>query len=103
MKTFVQPIQFGIATAGCLISYFLVLSLFGLHTNIFYSLFNGFITGLGIYKSIHYYRNNDLSHFGYGKGFIAGIVTGFVATLLFTLFFAFYHCRSKCYSFSIIT
>ncbi len=90
MKLFAQPIRFGIATSGCLIAYFLILSLLDLHTNIFYSLFNGIITGVGIYEAIKNFRLRNISGFGYGKGFTAGMVTGFVATLVFTLFFTLY-------------
>ena len=49
MKNYALPIRFGIAASGCLIAYFLILSLLGLHTNVFYSLFNGVITGFSIY------------------------------------------------------
>ncbi len=90
MKEFALPIRFGIATSGCLIAYFLILSLFNLHTIIFYSLFNGVVTGFGIYESIKYFKYRDPKGFNYGKGFVAGIVTGGVATLIFTFFFAFY-------------
>ena len=90
MKHFTLPIRFGIAVSGSLIAYFLLLSLFNLHTNIFYSLFNGVITGFGIYEAIKYYRVKEGPAFNYGKGFTAGIVTGFVGTLIFTIFFAFY-------------
>ena len=90
MKRFALPIRFGIVTSGCLIAYFLILSLFGLHTNVFYSLFNGVITGFGIYEAIKYLRIRDREGFSYSKGFSAGLVTGFVATLIFTIFFAFY-------------
>lgn len=90
MRQFALPIRFGLATSGCLIAYFLILALFGLHTNVFYSLFNGVITGFGIYEAIKYYRLKDKEGFNYGKGFTAGMVTGFAATLIFTLFFALY-------------
>lgn len=90
MKQLALPVRFGIATSGCLIAYFLILSLFGLHTNVFYSLFNGVITAFGIYETIKYLRLRDRDSFGYGKGFMAGMATGFVATLIFTMFFAFY-------------
>ena len=90
MKEFALPIRFGIATSGCLIAYFLILSLFNLHTNVFYSLFNGVITGFGIYEAIKYYKLRESVGFNYGKGFMAGMVTGGVATLIFTLFFALY-------------
>lgn len=90
MKEFALPIRFGIATSGCLIAYFLILSLFQEHTNIFYSLGNGLITGFGIYEAIKYFKLRDSEGFNYGKGFVAGLVTGCVATLIFTLFFALY-------------
>tara|TARA_R110002012_G_scaffold166185_1_gene329346 strand:+ start:234148 stop:234606 length:459 start_codon:yes stop_codon:yes gene_type:complete len=90
MMRFILPVRFGIATSGSLIAYFLILSLFGLHTNVFYSLFNGVITGFGIYEAIKYLRIQNRDTFNYGRGFSAGIVTGFVATLIFTVFFAFY-------------
>ena len=90
MKQFALPIRFGIATSGSLIAYFLILSLFGLHTNVFYSLFNGVITGFGIYEAIKYYRVREKDNFTYSKGFTAGMTTGFVATLIFTIFFALY-------------
>lgn len=90
MKEYALPIRFGIATSGSLIAYFLVLSLFNLHTNVFYSIFNGVITGFGIYESIKYFRLTEKYDFNYRKGFAAGIITGFVSTLIFTLFFALY-------------
>lgn len=90
MKQFALPIRFGIATSGCLIAYFLVLSLFGLHTQVWYSLFNGLITGFGIYEAIKIFKLKEGENFNYGKGFTAGVVTGFFATLIFTVFFAVY-------------
>ncbi len=90
MGKFSLPIRFGIATGGCLIAYFLILALLERHTNIFYSLFNGVITGFGIYEVIKIYRLRNKESFTYGKGFMAGMVTGGVATIIFTLFFALY-------------
>lgn len=90
MKNFTLPIRFGIAASGSLIGYFLILSLFDLHTNIFYSLFNGIITGFAIYEAIKYRRIAEGPNFNYAKGFSTGLVTGFTATLIFTVFFAFY-------------
>ena len=90
MMRFALPIRFGIAVSGSLIAYFLILSLFGLHTNVFYSLFNGVITGFGIYEAIKYSRLELGSEFTYAHGFKTGLVTGFVGTVLFTIFFAFY-------------
>lgn len=90
MKEYALPIRFGIATSGCLIAYFLILSLFNLHTNVFFSLFNGVITAGGIYEAIKFYKLKNLESFDYGKGFMAGMVTGVVATIIFTFFFALY-------------
>ncbi|WP_420320610.1 DUF4199 domain-containing protein [Flagellimonas sp.] len=90
MKNLSLPIRFGIVTSAVLMAYFLILALMGKHTNVFYSLFNGVITGFGIYETIKYTKLQMGKDFGYGKGFMAGITTGFVATILFTIFFAFY-------------
>ncbi len=90
MKQITLPVRFGIAISGSLIAYFLILSLLGQHTNIFFSLFNGVITGFGIYEAIRYRRIEAPETFTYGSGFTTGIVTGFVATLIFTLFFTLY-------------
>ena len=62
----------------------------GKHTNVFYSLFNGVITGFGIYETIKYTKVREGKGFSYSKGFTAGITMGFIATLLFTIFFALY-------------
>lgn len=90
MKNLTLPIRFGIVTSAILIAYFLILSLMGKHTNVFYSLFNGVITGFGIYETIKYTRLRQGKVFSYGSGFTAGITTGFIASLLFTFFFALY-------------
>ena len=90
MKQYALPIRFGIATSGCLIAYFLILSLFNLHTNVFFSVFNGIITGFGIYEAIKVFKMSEGMNFNYGKGFAAGLVTGGVATMLFTFFFTVY-------------
>ena len=87
---FALPIRFAIATSGSLIAYFLVLSLFGLHTNVFYSLFNGVITGFGIYEGIKYLRLAEGPNFTYTTGFKTGLIIGGLATIIFTAFFALY-------------
>ncbi|WP_343488140.1 DUF4199 domain-containing protein [Allomuricauda sp. d1] len=90
MKNLSLPIRFGIVTSACLIAYFLILSLFGKHTNIFFSLFNGIITGFGIYETIKIIKLRQGSKFNYNAGFTSGMTTGVVATVLFTIFFAVY-------------
>lgn len=90
MKNYTLPVRFGIVTSACLIAYFLILASLGLHTNVFYSLFNAVITGFGIYETIKYLKIKQPETFVYSTGFVAGLVTGGLATLLFTIFFAFY-------------
>ena len=90
MKSYTLPIRFIIVTSACLIAYFLILSLLGLHTNVFDSLFNMIITGFGIYETIKYLKVKSPDTFGYSTGFVSGLVTGWVATLIFALFFAFF-------------
>ncbi|MBN4070466.1 DUF4199 domain-containing protein [Olleya sp. AH-315-F22] len=90
MKKIALPVRFGIAISGSLIAYFLILSLFNLHTSPSFSLFNGVITAFGLYETIKSYKLRQGNKFNYTNGFIAGIISGFVATIIFTIFFAFY-------------
>lgn len=90
MKKLALPIRFGIAISGSLIAYFLILSLFNLHTSPIYSLFNSVITAFGIYEAIKSYKLREGSKFNYTNGFTTGIIAGFVATIIFTIFFTFY-------------
>lgn len=90
MKKLSLPIRFGVAISGSLIAYFLILALFGWHTNPLFSLFNGVITGFGIYEAIKAYKLREGADFDYTKGFTVGLVTGFMATIIFTVFFLIY-------------
>ena len=90
MKNISLPIRFGLVISACLIAFFLILALFNLHTNPFFSLFNGVITGFGIYETIKYYKLEQADNFSYTGGFTVGIVAGFIAAILFTVFFTFY-------------
>ncbi len=90
MNNLALPIRFGIIISAVLVSFFLILSLIGLHTKPFFSLFNGVITGFGIYETIRYYKLERGKRFTYAGGFAAGIISGFIGTLIFTAFFLFY-------------
>ena len=90
MKISALPIRFGIAISSSLIAFFLILSLFNVNTNPFYSFFNAVIIGFGIYDALKLYKLREGSGFNYSKGFSIGITTGFVATFLFAIFFVFY-------------
>ncbi len=90
MKKIALPVRFGIAISGSLIAYFLILSLFNLHTSPAFSLFNSVITAFGIYEAIKSYKLRQGNKFNYTNGFATGIISGFVATIIFTIFFAFY-------------
>lgn len=86
----ILPLRYAIAISGCLIAYFLVLALMGLHTNPVYSFFNAAITAFGIFAAIKSYKLEKGDDFDYSKGFAVGILTGFISTIIFTIFFAIY-------------
>ncbi len=90
IRKFTLPIRFGVAIAGSLIAYFLILALLGLSTQPLFSLFNGVITGFGIFEAIRYYKLSKGPTFEYSDGFSVGVVTGFIATIIFTIFFGLY-------------
>ena len=84
------PIKYGLFIAAGLIAYFLILSIFGAHTNPFFSLFNPVIVGIGMFAAIKAFRKHKGWKFKYQKCFRTGLISGFVATIVFTAFFSFY-------------
>lgn len=90
MKKIILPVRFGLVTSAVLIAYFLVLAMFGSHTNPVFSFLNAGITTFGIYEAIRVYKLEQGIQFNYANGFTAGLVTGITATLVFTGFFLFY-------------
>ncbi len=90
MKKSTIPVKYGVLIAIGLIAYFLILSLIGVQTNPVFSLGNGIIVALGLYKAMKDYKLEKGDTFEYQKGFMAGLFTGFNATLIFTIFFAIY-------------
>lgn len=90
MNKFTLPVRFAVALTTSLIAYFLILSLFDLHTNPFFSLFNGVITGFAIFEAIRYRRLETGKDYNYAIGFSAGLITGFISTILFTIFMSVY-------------
>lgn len=90
MNNLSLPVRFGIIISAVLISFFLMLSLVGLHTKPFFSLFNAVITGFGIYETIRYYKLEKGKAFSYVGGFTVGIIAGFIGTIAFTAFFLVY-------------
>lgn len=90
MKKFTIPIKYGILIAAGLIAYFLLLSLFGLHTQPLYSFFNAVITAVGMFLALREYRLTKKNKFKYQKGFMATFLTGCNATVIFTIFFGLY-------------
>ncbi|MFD2517126.1 DUF4199 domain-containing protein [Salinimicrobium flavum] len=90
MKGSSISLMYGIFVAVGLIAYFLLLSLFGLHTNPAFSVVNIAITGIGMFLAIKKYRSKKGAKFIYEKGFTTALATGFIATLIFTGFFAIY-------------
>ena len=84
------PIKYGLFIAAGLIGYFLILSIFGAHTNPYYSVFNLVIVGTGMFAAITAYKKNKGGKFKYQKGFMAGLAAGFTSTVIFTIFFLVY-------------
>lgn len=90
MKKLSLPVRFAVAISGSLIGYFLFLALFDYHTKPFFSLFNGVITGFGLFEAIKYHKLEQGNNFTYTSGFTVGVTAGFIATFIFTIFFLFY-------------
>ncbi|WP_459210030.1 DUF4199 domain-containing protein [Aquimarina rhabdastrellae] len=90
MKRMTLPIRYSCYTAIALIMYFLILSIFSLHINPLFSLFNGIILSVGLYKTIQHVKKEEGVNYRYQDGFWAGMLMGFVATILFTVFFGIY-------------
>ncbi len=90
MKKISLTLRFGLVTSAVLIAYFLILALFNLHTNPFFSFFNAVITALGIYEVVRLSKLEDPDAFSYGEGFKIGLTTGAIASILFTAFFLLY-------------
>ncbi|WP_072347370.1 DUF4199 family protein [Flavobacteriaceae bacterium A100] len=83
-------IKYGVFTTIALIAYFLIIKLFGLHTNIWFRLLNGFFMAFGIYSAIKHYKVVSGIDFNYINGFKVGMLTGFLATFVFALFMGIY-------------
>lgn len=88
--SFKIPILYGIFTAAGLIVYFLLLSVFGLHVNPVFSVFNGIIMAVGLWMALLAYRKSKANKFKYQKAFSAVFLTGINATIIFLIFFALY-------------
>ena len=84
------PILYGIIIATCLAAYFLILSIFGLHINPVYSIFNGVIMAVGLWLALKAYRKSKGNKFKYQKGFSLIFITGINATVIFVIFFGLY-------------
>lgn len=89
MKSSSIPLKYGVVLGIVLIVYFLILSLFDLHTYVWFSMINAVLTGVGIFMTTKDYKQKK-KNFKYQKGFMAGLKTGFIATVIFTVFFAIY-------------
>lgn len=90
MKNITTTLRFGLVTSAVLIAYFLLLSLFNLHTKPAFSFFNAVITTFGIYEAIRISKLKNPNSFSYSEGFKTGLITGAIATIVFTIFFLVY-------------
>ncbi|WP_339697882.1 DUF4199 domain-containing protein [uncultured Marixanthomonas sp.] len=90
MKHPMISVAHGSIVGVILIGYFLVLSIFGIHTQPLWSFLNIVIIGAGIYRAIRKYKRVMGERFNYPNGFKTGFYTGVVATIIFTCFFGIY-------------
>ncbi len=90
MKKTNIPLSYGIFIGVACIIYFLVLSMFSLHTNAIYSIFNFVFLGVGLFLAISKYKKKRAETFKYEYGFSVIFFTGIIATMVFTGFFALY-------------
>ncbi|MDN6279501.1 MAG: DUF4199 domain-containing protein [Psychroflexus sp.] len=90
MSKFALPLRYGFALAASLIAFFLILSLFDIHTNPIYSMFNMVITAFAVYDAIRSRKHELKDQFKYHNGVAAGLATGFVGTIFFTIFMSVY-------------
>ncbi len=92
MRKLALPSKYGWYIGISLIGYFLLLSIFNLHTNPLFSLLNGGIVGYGLSSMFRRYALTEtVNHkIKYDKGFSLGFLTGLNATVIFTLFFVLY-------------
>lgn len=89
MKSSAIPLRYGVILGVVLIAYFLIFSLFGLHTYVWFSLLNAVFTSAAIFWTTKDFKAHK-RNFKYQKGFMAGLKTGFYGTVIFTVFFAIY-------------
>ncbi|AHJ97663.1 DUF4199 domain-containing protein [Hymenobacter swuensis] len=83
-------VRYGLFTAGGMVLYFLIASLFGLSERIELSFLNGVILAVGICLAIAQYKRFRHGRMPYLHGFATGIITAIVASVVFSLFFILY-------------
>lgn len=90
MKRSHLPIWYGTFIGVVAIMYFLLLSMFGLHENPFYSSANIVFFGVGLFLLIVKYKQDTTGIFKYQDGFWAMFKAGIIATFIITAFFLIY-------------
>ena len=83
-------VRYGLFTAGGMILYFILASLFGLAERIELSFLNGVILAIGICAAIVHYKHYRHGRMPYLHGFGTGIITAGVASVAFGFFFILY-------------
>lgn len=90
MKRSHLPIWYGIGIGAAAVVYFLLLSLFGLHENPFYSSANIAFFGVGQFLLIVKFKQATEGLFKYQDGFWAMFKAGIIATFIIAAFFLVY-------------
>ena len=79
-------IKYGLFTALGLISYFLLMKLFGLELKVGLRFLNGLIMAAGVTMAIRVYKIRKHGNIGYFSGLGVGLITSVVATVIFSAF-----------------
>lgn len=84
------PLRYGLATAGVIIAYFLIVHFAGLGLIFELRIVDLVILAVGVYFSTVRYAREVGPHVTYFRIFLTGILTGFVASFAFAVFLFFY-------------
>lgn len=84
------PLRYGLATAGCIILYFLVVHFAGFALSFEIHIAEFLILGAGVFFATARYQRVMGARVTYFKSGLTGILTGFIAALAYGLFLFFY-------------
>jgi hypothetical protein len=84
------PQSYGVAIAGGLIAYFLVMKVAGLSHHVELRLLNLFILIGGVYLALKKFKSTHQEHLNYFRALITGVSTSAIASVIFAAFLFLY-------------